>query len=469
MTKKTIADVDVAGRKVLMRVDFNVPLEDGRITDDRRVRMALPSIESVLERGGSLVLMSHLGRPKGAGFEPAFSLEPVAARLAELLGCNVPPEAGQLGTVAFARDATGDDARARVAELAPGGVVLLENLRFDKAEKKGGEDFAAALAAHGDVYCNNAFGTCHREHASMVAVPRLMKAAGQPAVAGFLVEKEIRYLSGVLAAPERPFLAILGGAKVSDKIVVIDQLLDVCDQILIGGAMAYTFALARGRAVGASLVEPDFVERAADMLARGGDKLVLPVDDHCGDRIAEDCRKLVAEGDIPEGFMGLDVGPRTRKLFAERIAGAKTIVWNGPMGVFEITPFDAGTRAVAEAVASADAVSIIGGGDSAAAIQQLGLADRVSHVSTGGGASLELLEGKSFASFELLDETYCLEDSGTLRRSSSRVWRREVLEQQPVDEDIATPDLAHQDVPRGVIQEPCKAPRSGARKPEDRA
>ncbi len=392
--RRTIADVDVAGKRVLMRVDFNVPLDGGAITDDRRIRMAVPSIESVLERGGSLVLMSHLGRPRGDGPEPALSLEPIAARLGELLG----------RPVAFARDTVGDDAGAKVAALDDGGVVLLENLRFDKAEKKGGEDFAAALAAFGDVYCNNAFGTCHREHASMVAVPRTMKAAGKPAVAGSLVDKEIRYLQGVLAEPERPFLAILGGAKVSDKIVVIDNLLEICDAILIGGAMAYTFALARGRAVGDSLVEPEFTERAAAMLERGGDKIVLPVDDHCADRIASDSEKLITAGDIPDGFRGLDIGPETRKLFAERIAGARTVVWNGPMGVFETPPFDAGTRAVAEAVAASEAVSVIGGGDSAAAIQQLGLADRVDHVSTGGGASLEMLEGKSFASFELLDE-----------------------------------------------------------------
>ena len=404
MSKKTIADVDVAGKKVLMRVDFNVPLDGDRITDDRRIRMALPSIYNVLERGGSLVLMSHLGRPKGQGPEPAFSLRPAAERLAELLAGTVPPEGGQRNTVTFARDTIGDDARAKVAALEPGGVVLLENLRFDKAEKKGGEDFAAALAELGDVYCNNAFGTCHREHASMVAVPRQMKAAGKPAVAGFLVDKEIRYLKGVLADPERPFLAILGGAKVSDKIVVIDHLLDTCDAILIGGAMAYTFALARGREVGDSLVEPDFVERAAAMLERGGDKIVLPVDDHCGDRVTGDAEKRVTEGDIPTGFLGLDIGPKTRALYAERIAGAGTVVWNGPMGVFEVPPFDAGTRAVAEAVAASDATSVIGGGDSAAAIQQMGLADQVSHVSTGGGASLEMLEGRSFASFELLDD-----------------------------------------------------------------
>ncbi len=402
MAKKTIADVDVANQKVLMRVDFNVPLKDGRITDDRRIRMALPSIESVLERGGSVVLMSHLGRPKGAGPEPAFSLEPVAGRLAELLGAT--PEGGHGRTVIFARDAAGDDAKAKVSKLAAGGVVLLENLRFQKAEKQGGEDFAAILAELGDVYCNDAFGTCHREHASMVAVPRRMKAGGKPAVCGFLVDKEIRYLSRVIADPDRPFLAILGGAKVSDKIVVIDNLLAICDAILIGGAMAYTFELARGREVGDSLVEPDFTGRAAAMLERAAGKIVLPVDHHCAVRIAADSEKRVVRGDIPAGFRGLDIGPGTRALFAERVAGARTVVWNGPMGVFEVPPFDAGTRAVAEAVAAADAVSIVGGGDSAAAVQQLGLAESVSHVSTGGGASLRMLEGESFASFELLDE-----------------------------------------------------------------
>ena len=393
MAKKTLADVDVSGRKVLMRVDFNVPLKDGRITDDRRIRMALESIESVLGRGGALVLMSHLGRPKGEGREPELSLEPVGRRLAELLG----------RPVAFARDTVGDDARAKAGAVGPGGVVLLENLRFSKAEKKGDGDFAAALAALGDVYCNNAFGTCHREHASMVAVPKLMKAAGKPAVCGFLVEKEIRYLSEAIARPERPFVAILGGAKVSDKIPVIDNLLAICDAILIGGAMAYTFFLARGQKVGTSLVEPDFKDQAAGMLRRGGDKIVLPLDTHCGDALASDADKKVVAGDIPDGYQGLDIGPRTRVLFAEKVHGAKTVVWNGPMGVFEMPPFDEGTRAVAEAVAASGATSIIGGGDSAAAVEQLGFADRVSHVSTGGGASLEMLEGKSFESVAALD------------------------------------------------------------------
>lgn len=394
MAKKTIADVDVRGRKVLMRVDFNVPLEDGRITDDRRIRMALDSISSVTGRGGSVILMSHLGRPTGEGPEPELSLEPAARRLGELLGHEV----------AFSRDTVGEDARAKTGALEPGGVVLLENLRFTKAEKKGDEVFAAELAAFADVYCNNAFGTCHREHASMVAVPKIMKEAGKPAVCGFLVEKEIRYLAELIAHPERPFVAILGGAKVSDKIVVIDHLLEICDRVLIGGAMAYTFFLAQGKTVGSSLVEAGFRDRAADMLARGGEKIVLPTDTHCAAAFSADAERRMVEGDIPDGYQGLDIGPRSRRRFADAIRGAKTVVWNGPMGVFEMPPFDEGTRAVAEAVAESEAISVIGGGDSAAAIERFGFAERVSHVSTGGGASLEMLEGKRFRSFELLDD-----------------------------------------------------------------
>ncbi len=394
MAKKTIADLDVANKRVLMRVDFNVPLQDGSITDDRRIRMALPSIQSVLERGGSVVLMSHLGRPKGEGAEPAFSLKPVAERLSQLL--NKP--------VAFANDCVGEEASAKAAALTPGGVLLLENLRFHKAEKKGDEAFANQLASLADAYCNDAFGTCHREHASMVAVPRAMKAAGKPCVSGFLVQKEIQYLSDTIANPQRPFVAILGGKKVSDKISVIDNLLKICDRIIIGGAMSYTFFLAQGRKVGKSLVEPDFVDRAKAMLAAGGDRIMLPVDTHCADDFSGDANKQVFEGDIDDAFEGLDIGPKTRQLYADAIRSAKTVVWNGPMGVFEMPPFDAGTRAVAEAVAESDAVSIIGGGDSAAAIELFGLSDKVSHVSTGGGASLEMLEGKKFTSVELLDE-----------------------------------------------------------------
>lgn len=395
MAKKTIADIDVAGKKVVMRVDFNVPLKDGQVTDDRRVRMALPSINSVLERGGSLVLMSHVGRPKGEGPEPKFSIKPAADVLAGLLG----------KPVTTAPDCVGAETKAVVDAMSDGDVVVLENLRFHKAEKKGDEAFAAEIASFGDAYCNDAFGTCHREHASMYGVPKAMKADGKHAVCGFLVEKEIKYLSETLANPQRPFVAILGGAKVSDKINVIDNLLGICDHVLIGGAMAYTFSLAQGGAVGGSLVEPDKVELAKQLIAKGGGKLVLPTDTHCGDDFSGDCNKQVVQaGQIPDGFEGLDIGPETAAHYAELVKGAKTVVWNGPMGVFEMPPFDEGTKAVAQAIADSDATSIIGGGDSAAAIEQLGFADQVSHVSTGGGASLEMLEGKSFATVEILDE-----------------------------------------------------------------
>ncbi len=394
MPKKTIADLDVGDKKVLMRVDFNVPLDDdGRITDDRRIEMALPSIRSVLDRGGSVILMSHLGRPDGAP-DPAYSLAPVAKRLAELLG----------RAVDFAADTVGPEAQTKSAALKPGGVLLLENVRFNAGEKKGEPAYAGALAAMGDVYCNDAFGTCHRKDGSMYAVPLAM--AGKPRVAGLLVEKEIRYLSDVIRRPERPFIAILGGAKVSDKINVIENLLKVCDAVLIGGAMAYTFSMARGGKTGDSLVEKDNLDLARELLARGGNRLHLPVDDHCGDKFTADCNKLVVPaGQIPDGYMGLDIGPQTARNFASQVASAKTVVWNGPMGVFEMPPFDAGTRAVAQAIAdNSSATSIIGGGDSAAAIAQFGFEDRVTHISTGGGASLEMLEGKPFAAVDLLDE-----------------------------------------------------------------
>jgi len=394
MGKKTIQDVDVAGKTVLMRVDFNVPLDDRQnITDDRRIRMAMPSIESVIQRGGRLILMSHLGRPKGDAGDVKFSLKPAAVRLGELLGQDV----------AFATDTIGDDARAKAAALTDGGVLVLENLRFNPGEKKGDAEFAAALAAMADVYCNDAFGTCHRKDASMFAVPQAM--AGKPKVVGFLVAKEIQYLTNVIADPERPFVAILGGAKVSDKILVIKNLLGICDKVLIGGAMAYTFSLAQGDQVGGSLVEPDKVELAKELLAAGGDKLVLPQDAHCGDAFSSDCNKQVVESDkIPDGFLGLDIGPKTAAAYAQIVKAAKTVVWNGPMGVFEMPPFDEGTKAVAQAIADGGGTSIIGGGDSAAAIQQLGFEDHVSHVSTGGGASLAMLEGQKFEAVELLDD-----------------------------------------------------------------
>jgi len=394
MAKRTISSVDVKGQRVLMRVDFNVPQDDsGAITDDRRIRMALPSIKSVIDRGGKLILMSHLGRPKGEGNDAKFTLKPAALRLGELLG----------KPVQFATDTVGQDAETKVAGLKDGDVLVLENVRFQKEEQKGDAGFAAKLAAFGDVYCNDAFGTCHREDASMVAVPRAMGA--KPKVVGALVEKEITYLSDVMAKPARPFVAIVGGAKVSDKILVIENLLKVCDLILIGGAMAYTFAKAQGGNLGKSRVEMDKLDLAKELIAKGGAKLMLPVDTHCGDDFNANCNKQVVKfGQVPDGFEGLDIGPETAKIYADKVKSAKTVIWNGPMGVFEMPPFDAGTKAVAQAIADSSATSIIGGGDSAAAIEQFGLADKVTHVSTGGGASLEMLEGKKFAAVELLDE-----------------------------------------------------------------
>eukprot|EP00475_Leptophrys_vorax_P039961 TRINITY_DN73316_c2_g1_i1.p1 TRINITY_DN73316_c2_g1~~TRINITY_DN73316_c2_g1_i1.p1 ORF type:complete len:389 (-),score=54.22 TRINITY_DN73316_c2_g1_i1:8-1174(-) len=371
MAKKTIADVDVSGKAVLMRCDFNVPLDDSQqITDDRRITEALPSIKSALDRGGRVILMSHLGRPEGK--DPAedakYSLKPVAARLHELLGCPVH----------FASDTVGDDAKAKSAALKNGEVLLLENVRFNKGEKKGDADYASVLAAMGDIYCNDAFGTCHRTEGSMVAVPNAM--GGKPKVCGFLVEKEIKFLSEAIANPQRPFVAIVGGAKVSDKINVIQNLLNICDKVLIGGAMAYTFSLALGGSVGKSRVERDKVDLAKSLIESGGDKLLLPLDTHCGDDFKGTCNKQVVKaGQIPDegGWEGFDIGPETIKKYADVIKSAKMVVWNGPMGVFEMPPFDAGTKAVADAIVASDATSIIGGGDSAAAIQQFGLADKV--------------------------------------------------------------------------------------------
>jgi phosphoglycerate kinase len=400
MAKKSVAALDPAGKTVLVRVDFNVPQDDtGAITDDRRIRMALPTIRSIIDRGGKAVLMSHLGRPAGKGFEAEFSLAPVAKRLGELLG----------KPVTLASDTGGPDAHAKARALPAGGVLVLENVRFNKGEKKGDDPaYVAGLASLADAYVNDAFGTCHRTEASMHAAPVAMKAAGKPALVGFLVEKEIQYLADAIARPKRPFVAILGGKKVSDKIAVITNLLSICDHVLIGGAMAYTFALAQGGSTGKSLVERDKVELAKQLLATAGGKLVLPVDTHCADDFSSAANKRVVKaGAIPDGFEGLDIGPETAKQYAAIIRSAGTVVWNGPMGVFELPPFDAGTKAVADAVAEATskgAVTIIGGGDSAAAVEQLGYADRVSHVSTGGGASLEMLEGKAFETVAVLDE-----------------------------------------------------------------
>jgi len=403
MAKRSIADVDVAGRRVLTRVDFNVPLDGDRIVDDRRIEAALPTIRSILSRGGRAVLASHLGRPKGVGFEAAYSLRPVATRLEELLGGEA------VGGVVFpSEDCRDERARAAVEALPDGGVVLLENLRFHAGEKKGDADFAARLAPLGEIYCNDAFGTCHREDASMVALPKAMKPA--PAVAGFLLEAELRYLQDAIADPRHPFVAILGGAKVSDKLGAIRHLLERVDALVVGGAMAYTLLAARGVEVGSSRVEPERLEEAKAVLelaSAKGRQVLLPIDHVCGRALEAGTETTTVDGAVPEGWMGLDIGPKTAEAYASAIRAAGTVVWNGPMGVFEMPPFDAGTRCVAEAVAhatEAGAVTIAGGGDTAAAVEAFGVADRLSHVSTGGGASLEMLEGKAFASLEALDD-----------------------------------------------------------------
>ena len=394
MAKKTVSDVDVKGKRVLMRVDFNVPLEGSRITDDRRIAQALPTIKNVLDRGGRLILMSHLGRPKG-GPEPKYSLKPAADRLGELL--HKP--------VKFANDSIGPEIEKQARELKDGEVLLLENVRFHKEEEKNDPNFAMQLAKLGDVYINDAFGTAHREHASTFGVPQSLQ--GKPRAIGFLIQKELKYLGDAVTKPARPFVAILGGAKVSDKINVIEQLLGKADTLLIGGAMAYTFFLAQGKEVGKSLVERDKVELAKSLLAKAGGKIKLPVDTVVSDKMTDDAVTKVVEGNIPADLEGFDIGPKTRELYKAEIAKAKTIVWNGPMGVFERKPFAAGTRTVAQAVADATAkngaISVIGGGDSAAAIEQMGLAEKVSHVSTGGGASLEFLENGHFSTLDILD------------------------------------------------------------------
>ncbi len=396
--KKHIADVDVEHKRVLVRVDFNVPLESGRITDDRRIREALPTIRSVIDRGGRAILMSHMGRPEGKGYEEEFSLRPCAERLSEQLG--VPVEFPS-------NDCVDDSAASAVARLQDGGIVLLENLRFHRAEKKGEPVFAMKLASYGDVYVNDAFGTCHRPDASMVAVPRGM--AGKPRVLGYLVEKEIAFLSRAVQSPAKPFVVVLGGAKVSDKMGAIEHLLPKADAVLIGGAMAYTLLAALGRKVGDSKVEADRLadaKKALELAGRLRSDLHLPKDHVCSNVFAESGRIEIFHDNIPNGFMGLDIGPATQAEYGAVIARAKTVVWNGPMGVFEWAPFRVGTQQVARAVADATgrgATTIVGGGDSAAAVDAFGLAERMSHVSTGGGASLEMLEGKKFESVELLD------------------------------------------------------------------
>ena len=389
---KTIDSLDATGKKVLVRVDFNVPVKDGVVTDDTRIRAALPTIEKLVDDGARVILMSHLGRPAGTGFEEAFSLRPTALRLSELLG----------KPVVFATDTVGEDAQAKAVALRDGDVLLLENLRFDKREKKNDPEFCEKLAALAEVYVNDAFGTAHRAHASTAGVAALL-----PAYAGYLMTKEVSTLTGMLDEPKRPFVAILGGSKVSDKIKVIDALIDKCDTLIIGGGMCFTFLMAQGYSVGTSLKEEDWVERAGEMLAKAkerGVELLLPVDAVVADRFAEDAdHSTVLIDSIPNDMMGLDIGAGTAAMYAEAIAKAKTVFWNGPMGVFEMDAFAAGTKAVAEAVAAnKDADTIIGGGDSVAAVNKFGLADQMTFISTGGGASMELVQGEALPGVEAL-------------------------------------------------------------------
>lgn len=386
MAKLTLNDIDVNGKKVMMRVDFNVPIIDGKITDDNRVQAALPSINYVLENGGLLILTSHLGRPKGER-NPEFSLKPVADHLANLIDAPVH----------FADDCIGETAEKVIAAAKPGEVVVLENVRFYKEETDNDEEFSKKLAAHADVFVNDAFGSSHRAHASVAGVTRYL----QPAASGFLLEKEIKYLSDSVNDPDRPFVAILGGAKVSDKIPVIEQLITKVDTIIIGGGMAYTFLVANGKSVGNSLLQEEMVNTAKELMEKAksaGVNLMLPFDFVIADDFSNDAnQEVVDEDNIKDGWEALDIGPETAIAFGNTIKSAKTVVWNGPMGVFEMPSFADGTNAVAEALVEATkfgATTIIGGGDSASAIKNAGLADQVSHVSTGGGASLEFLEGK---------------------------------------------------------------------------
>lgn len=390
-TKKTVRDIDVSGKRVLMRVDFNVPLKDGVVGDTTRIEKAIPTISYLKEHGAGIVLMSHLGRPQGTGFEPELSLEPVAKKLAELTGFKVD----------FVADTYGDEAAAAVAKVQPGDILLLENVRFLKAEKKNDPEVAKKLASYGDIFVLDAFGTAHRAQGSVVG-----PAAYIPAVAGFLLEKEVDTLTSIFAEPARPFVAIVGGSKVSSKIGVLDHLIDSADTIIIGGGMAYTFFLAKGYTVGTSLQEPDWVERAGEMLKKAeakGVKILLPQDNIVTDHFGEDAVGCaVSSNAIPDDRMGMDIGPKTEELYANAVKEAATVFWNGPMGVFEIEQFSHGTEVVAKAIAESDCVSIIGGGDSVAAINKFGLADKMSWISTGGGASMELVEGKALPGVEAL-------------------------------------------------------------------
>jgi phosphoglycerate kinase len=387
--KKTIRDLEVQGKRVLVRVDFNVPIQNGQITDDRRIRESLPTIQYLQERGAKVILMSHLGRPKGRR-DPQYSLRPVAERLSELLG----------RPVQFLEDCVGESVEQAVQAMAPGEVALLENLRFHPEEEANNDDFARALARLGDLYVNDAFGSAHRAHASTEGVAHYL-----PAVAGLLMEKELRYLGSVLTQPERPFVAILGGAKVQDKIGVIQNLLPKVDRLLIGGGMAFTFLKAQGYEIGRSLLDSERIEFARQVLQEAGQKIVLPADVVVAPSPEAEAQAQVVPADqIPPDQMGLDIGPQTVAHFGEMVRTARTIVWNGPLGLFERATFAAGTRGVLQAVAESGATSILGGGDTAAAAEQLGFADRITHISTGGGAALEFLEGRTLPGVAILME-----------------------------------------------------------------
>ena len=393
LNKKTIEDIDVKGKRVLVRCDFNVPLKDGVITDDKRIRESLPTIKYLAEHGAKVILCSHLGRPKGE-FKPEFSMAPVAKRLSELLGKDV----------ALATDVIGDSAHELASKLGEGDVMLIENVRFHKEEEKNDPEFSKQLASLAEIYVNDAFGTAHRAHSSTAGVADYL-----PAVCGYLIQKEISIMGKALSDPKRPFVAILGGAKVSDKIAVITNLLDKVDTLIVGGGMAYTFKAAQGEFIGDSICEKDKFDLALDILKSAKEKgvrFLLPVDSRCGDRYAPDCDMKIAvqEDGVPKGYMGLDIGPKSEVLFADALKGAGTVVWNGPMGVSEWDRFASGTTAVAKAVAESGAISIIGGGDSAAAVEKLGFADKMTHISTGGGASLEFLEGKVLPGIAALND-----------------------------------------------------------------
>jgi 3-phosphoglycerate kinase len=394
MNKKTIKDIDVKDKKVLVRCDFNVPLdsETGEITDNRRIRGALPTIKYLLDNNAKVILCSHLGRPKGE-FNNKYSLKPVAEELSKLLG----------KPVTLAKDVIGEDAEKLTSNIKSGEVVLLENVRFHSEEEKNDMEFAKKLASFAEIYVNDAFGTAHRAHASTEGASHYL-----PAVSGFLIEKELEFLGEALENPARPFVAILGGAKVSDKIGVIENLLDKVDTLVIGGGMAYTFYKAQGLNIGTSICEEDKIDLAKTILEKAetkGVKIVLPVDNHVAAEYSNDAEnKIVDKTEIPENYMGLDIGPKTIELFKDVVKNAKTVLWNGPLGVCEFDKYEVGTKAVAEILANSDAITVIGGGDSAAAIEKLGLADKMTHISTGGGASLEFLEGKVLPGIECLNE-----------------------------------------------------------------